>query len=145
MKDNCHLEPLPPCCSSPGCNRLDPGIDREHIVHGVLGERPKDDFDYYRIEVIDNSNGDVEPYRVGSCANGSIVDAHQTQVTCDHIEPCANVTFRIRTYAKGPPERVSSGGCPRWHLHSRASSRLPERCVPTLVKANDEPNTLETT
>ncbi|KAL1458806.1 hypothetical protein MTO96_043453, partial [Rhipicephalus appendiculatus] len=75
----------------------------------VSWERPKYDFDYYLVEVTDNTNGDVEPYRVGSCANGSIIDAHQTQVTCNHIEPCANVTFRIRTYAKGPPERVSSG------------------------------------
>ncbi|KAL1484253.1 hypothetical protein MTO96_011522, partial [Rhipicephalus appendiculatus] len=75
----------------------------------VSWERPKDDFDYYRVEVTGNSSGDAGPYRVGSCANGSIVDAHQTQITCDHIEPCTNVNFTIRTYAKGPPERASSG------------------------------------
>uniref|UniRef100_A0A131YX88 Fibronectin type-III domain-containing protein n=1 Tax=Rhipicephalus appendiculatus TaxID=34631 RepID=A0A131YX88_RHIAP len=75
----------------------------------VSWKRPKDDFDYYRVEVTGNGSDDVGPYRVGSCGNGSIIDAHQTQVTCDHIEPCTNVTFTIRTYAKGPPERTSSG------------------------------------
>ncbi|KAL1484252.1 hypothetical protein MTO96_011521 [Rhipicephalus appendiculatus] len=75
----------------------------------VSWERPKDDFDYYRVEVTGNGSDDVGAYRVGSCANGSIVDAHQTQLTCDHIEPCTNVTFTIRTYARGPPERASSG------------------------------------
>ncbi|KAL1468341.1 hypothetical protein MTO96_041539, partial [Rhipicephalus appendiculatus] len=97
-------------------------VSTENTSFTVSWERPKGDFDYYLVEATGSSNDDTEvgPYRVGSCANGSIIDAHQTQVTCDHIEPCANVTFRIRTYAKGPPERVSSGGCNRWHLHSRA-------------------------
>ncbi|KAH8032042.1 hypothetical protein HPB51_022790 [Rhipicephalus microplus] len=70
-----------------------------------------DHFDYYLVEVTGSSHedGDVGPYRVGLCANGSIVDAHQEQVTCDHIEPCTNISFRIRTHAKGPPQRTSLG------------------------------------
>nr|XP_037273436.1 uncharacterized protein LOC119165360 [Rhipicephalus microplus] len=77
----------------------------------VSWERPKDHFDYYLVEVTGSSHedGDVGPYRVGLCANGSIVDAHQEQVTCDHIEPCTNISFRIRTHAKGPPQRTSLG------------------------------------
>ncbi|KAL3250754.1 hypothetical protein MRX96_055398 [Rhipicephalus microplus] len=113
----------------------------------VSWERPKDHFDYYLVEVTGSSHedGDVGPYRVGSCANGSIVDAHQEQVTCDHIEPCTNVSFRIRTHAKGPPQRTSLGGHTGWHLCSRARPRFSEKCVDILVNAIAEPIKLETT
>ncbi|KAL3199680.1 hypothetical protein MRX96_043873, partial [Rhipicephalus microplus] len=77
----------------------------------VSWERPKDDLYYYLVEVTGSSHedGDVVPYRVGSCSNGFIVDAHYAQVTCDHIEPCTNVSFRIRIHGKGPPRRTSLG------------------------------------
>ncbi|KAL1481118.1 hypothetical protein MTO96_050449 [Rhipicephalus appendiculatus] len=84
-------------------------VSTQNTSFTVSWERPKNDFDYYRVEVTSSTNEDVQPYRVGSCSYGSVVDAHQTQVTCDQIEPCTNVTFKIRTYAKGPPERASSG------------------------------------
>ncbi|KAH7938759.1 hypothetical protein HPB52_000294 [Rhipicephalus sanguineus] len=103
--DKRHLEPLTPLHSSTNLTL----VLTENTSFTVSWERPKDDFDYYQVQVTGNGKSNVGPHRVGSCANGSIIDAHQTQVTCDHIEPCSNVTFRIRTYAKGPPERASSG------------------------------------
>nr|XP_054934412.1 uncharacterized protein LOC129388286 [Dermacentor andersoni] len=77
----------------------------------VSWERPEVDFDYYRVEVTDSSgasNATVAPDLLGSCANGSIVGANQTRVTCDHVEDCTDVTFKIRGYTRGPPERTSS-------------------------------------
>ncbi|KAL1484019.1 hypothetical protein MTO96_050128, partial [Rhipicephalus appendiculatus] len=55
-------------------------------------KRPREKFDYYRVQV--TSSGGV--LNVGSCANGTIIDASRTRVTCDNVEDCRNVTFGIR-------------------------------------------------
>lgn len=69
----------------------------------VSWKRPQEKFDYYRVEV-SGSGGVVN---VGSCAKGTMIDAKETRVTCDNVEDCSDVTFKIRAYNRGPPERGS--------------------------------------
>ncbi|XP_077492801.1 fibronectin-like [Amblyomma americanum] len=79
----------------------------------VRWERPDVLFDYYRVEVLSNYNeqspGGTEWRRGSSCAAGSIVHSDQTEVTCNFLETCTNVSFRLQTYRRGPPELASSG------------------------------------
>ncbi|KAL3250753.1 hypothetical protein MRX96_055398 [Rhipicephalus microplus] len=69
----------------------------------VSWERPTEKFDYYRVEV--SRSGSVVD--VGSCAKGTIIDAKKARLTCDNVEDCSYVTFKIRAYDRGPPERGS--------------------------------------
>ncbi|KAL1471226.1 hypothetical protein MTO96_040035, partial [Rhipicephalus appendiculatus] len=62
--------------------------------------RPQACFDYYTIEVVDestNSRSDL------TCNSGVVINPSQTSVTCDQVETCANVTIRVVTHTWGPP------------------------------------------
>ncbi|XP_075727605.1 tenascin-X isoform X2 [Rhipicephalus microplus] len=86
------------------------------VVEGVKSgfitlswRRPKGRFDYYTVEVTEHDAG-VEraaPHRL--CANGTIIRPDQTEVTCGPFEPCAKLSFTVRTHFKGPPEHGSLG------------------------------------
>uniref|UniRef100_L7LYJ1 Fibronectin type-III domain-containing protein n=1 Tax=Rhipicephalus pulchellus TaxID=72859 RepID=L7LYJ1_RHIPC len=72
--------------------------------------KPKVNFDYYWIEVIDVNDGmSLTPGTVGSCVNGSIIHPDQTQVTCSQLQPCSKMNFRVRTHIIGPPAHTSYG------------------------------------
>ncbi|XP_077492268.1 LOW QUALITY PROTEIN: uncharacterized protein LOC144103421 [Amblyomma americanum] len=74
-------------------------------------QRPRGTFDYYSVDVTDNTqeeNG-IGHHHLGSCANGTILHPDQTKVSCNKLDSCANVTFRVRTHRNGPPEQTSPG------------------------------------
>ncbi|KAH7939957.1 hypothetical protein HPB52_019620 [Rhipicephalus sanguineus] len=68
-------------------------------------ERPKACFDYYTVEVVDETSRGRSSVK---CNKGVPINPSQTSVTCDQIESCANVTIRVRTHTTGPPERYST-------------------------------------
>ncbi|KAL1445858.1 hypothetical protein MTO96_044765 [Rhipicephalus appendiculatus] len=69
-------------------------------------QRPNPCFDYYTIEVIDESTNGKSNV---TCNEGAMINANQTSVTCDQIKSCANVTIRVMTHIRGPPQRSSTG------------------------------------
>lgn len=110
----------PPARTSYGVvldNILIPASVRPEVTNLQLGaadddifvlqwERPKTCFDYYTIEVIEQSTYKSSPV---TCNNGSVINPSQMSVTCDQIKTCANVSIRVRTHTRGPPERSSTG------------------------------------
>lgn len=95
-----------------------PEVENLHLV-SVLDkavtlewEKPRASFDYYRVDTTfakDYQDKARIPKRVGSCDNGMIVPPDRNGVTCGYLEACTNVTFKVRTYRKGPPKLLSSG------------------------------------
>ncbi|KAH6924353.1 hypothetical protein HPB50_016225 [Hyalomma asiaticum] len=95
-----------------------PEVENLHLV-SVLDkavtlewEKPRASFDYYRVDTTfakDYHDKARIPKRVGSCDNGMIVPPDRNGVTCGYLEACTNVTFKVRTYRKGPPKLLSSG------------------------------------
>ncbi|KAL3218849.1 hypothetical protein MRX96_031377 [Rhipicephalus microplus] len=77
----------------------------------VSWARPSSYFDYYWVEVYDNSNGtDIPtPHRVGSCAYGNIIHRDQNQITCDKFKACVNASITVHTQSKGPSGLTSPG------------------------------------
>ncbi|XP_075726458.1 uncharacterized protein LOC142768372 [Rhipicephalus microplus] len=63
-------------------------------------------FDYYTVEVTDiNSNRSSGV----TCNNGTQISPIQTSVTCEQITTCSNVTIRVKTHTRGPPQRSGKG------------------------------------
>nr|XP_037290746.1 tenascin-X-like [Rhipicephalus microplus] len=77
----------------------------------VSWARPSSYFDYYWVEVYDNSNGtDIPtPHRVGSCAYGNIIHRDQNQITCDKFKACVNASITVHAQSKGPSGLTSPG------------------------------------
>ncbi|KAL1481375.1 hypothetical protein MTO96_034513 [Rhipicephalus appendiculatus] len=69
-------------------------------------KRPQACFDYYTVEVVDES---TYKRTAVTCNNGDVINPNHTSVTCDQIKTCANVTIRVKTHTRGPPERSSTG------------------------------------
>ncbi|KAH7934577.1 hypothetical protein HPB51_029057 [Rhipicephalus microplus] len=70
----------------------------------VSWARPSSYFDYYWVEVYDNSNGsDIHtPHRVGSCAYGNIIHRDQNQITCDKFKACVTQASQYTCKARAP-------------------------------------------
>ncbi|XP_075727600.1 fibronectin-like isoform X2 [Rhipicephalus microplus] len=77
----------------------------------VSWARPSCYFDYYWVEVYDNSNGTdmPTPHRVGSCAYGNIIHRDQNQITCDNFKACVNASITVHAQIKGPSGLTSPG------------------------------------
>ncbi|KAH8029393.1 hypothetical protein HPB51_000178 [Rhipicephalus microplus] len=77
----------------------------------VSWARPSSYFDYYWVEVYDNSNRtDIPtPHRVGSCAYGNIIHRDQNQITCDKFKACVNASITVHAQSKGPSGLTSPG------------------------------------
>ncbi|XP_077494354.1 uncharacterized protein LOC144105007 [Amblyomma americanum] len=77
----------------------------------VTWKRPQGSFDFYWIEMVHEKNGSggLKHYRLGSCANGTLLPANETRVTCSNFATCAKVSFTLHTLIRGPPERSSRG------------------------------------
>ncbi|KAH6924516.1 hypothetical protein HPB50_019026 [Hyalomma asiaticum] len=74
--------------------------------------RPLGGYDFFLVDVTggDSKGYDSLPqHYAGSCANGTIVRADQTQITCGPFPPCSSITFTVSTFSKGPPEHISMG------------------------------------
>ncbi|KAL1480816.1 hypothetical protein MTO96_050722, partial [Rhipicephalus appendiculatus] len=69
-------------------------------------EQPGACFDYYTVEVTDES---TYKRSVVTCNNGLVIKPNQTSVTCEQMKTCANVTIRVKTHTRGPPELSSTG------------------------------------
>ncbi|KAH6924479.1 hypothetical protein HPB50_018942 [Hyalomma asiaticum] len=68
--------------------------------------RPKACFDYYRVEVIDESSGGITDVK---CNKGALINPSQDSVSCEQPKVCANVTVRVKVVTRGPPEWSSPG------------------------------------
>nr|XP_037290745.1 uncharacterized protein LOC119186067 [Rhipicephalus microplus] len=79
-------------------------VDEDTFV--LNWQRPDACFDYYTVEVIDESTYNRSAV---TCNNGTLIDPSWTSVICDQIKTCANVTIRVKTHTWGPPERASIG------------------------------------
>lgn len=86
------------------------------VVEGVKSgfitlswRRPKGRFDYYTVEVTEDDAGVERAAPDRLCANGTIIRPDQTEVTCGPFEPCAKLSFTVRTHFKGPPQHGSLG------------------------------------
>ncbi|KAH6924711.1 hypothetical protein HPB50_022450 [Hyalomma asiaticum] len=78
----------------------------------VTWKLPEGMFDYYVVCISANDNdstGNAQRNITGSCANATLIPRDQTQLTCDNMVPCSNVTIEMRTYSAGPPEHTSMG------------------------------------
>ncbi|KAL1414182.1 hypothetical protein MTO96_007661 [Rhipicephalus appendiculatus] len=78
----------------------------------VIWDRPEGNFDFYLLDVTVGSGNRTDAVRKdhpGSCANGTIIGAKKTQVTCGPYDACSSVSVTVRTFSKGPPERTSMG------------------------------------
>ncbi|KAL1477913.1 hypothetical protein MTO96_035368 [Rhipicephalus appendiculatus] len=64
-------------------------------------KRPQACFDYYTVEVVDES---TYKRTAVTCNNGDVINPNRTSVTCDQIKTCANVTIRVKTHTRGPPQ-----------------------------------------
>ncbi|XP_075727528.1 uncharacterized protein LOC119165286 isoform X2 [Rhipicephalus microplus] len=77
----------------------------------ISWQRPKSRFDYYSVEVYENEDSGASAghqwHRL--CANGTIIRPDQTEMTCGPFQPCTNLSFTVRTYLNGPPQRRSPG------------------------------------
>ncbi|KAL1414197.1 hypothetical protein MTO96_007676 [Rhipicephalus appendiculatus] len=62
--------------------------------------QPSVQFEYYWLEVYDVGDGSATTQDIGSCANGTIIHKDQTQVTCDKLRACANITITVHMKAK---------------------------------------------
>ncbi|KAL1445185.1 hypothetical protein MTO96_029311, partial [Rhipicephalus appendiculatus] len=96
----------------------------------VKWDRPQGKFDFYLLAVTvgrRNESGARRQDHPGSCANGTIIGAEKTQVTCGPFEACSNVSLTIRTYSKGPPEHTSVGTTLRDVLISGKDPSEPRR------------------
>ncbi|KAL3201653.1 hypothetical protein MRX96_042901 [Rhipicephalus microplus] len=93
----------------------------------VSWARPSSYFDYYWVEVYDNSNGtDIStPHRVGSCAYGNIIHRDQNQITCDKFKACVNASITVHAQSKGPSGLTSPGATLRGIF-------MPGRVLPDL-------------
>ncbi|KAH8029394.1 hypothetical protein HPB51_000179 [Rhipicephalus microplus] len=84
-------------------------VDMGYVT--ISWQRPRSRFDYYSVEVYEDGDSAASSAQQGHrlCANGTIIRPDQTEVTCGPFEPCTNLSFTVRTYLKGPPERRSPG------------------------------------
>ncbi|XP_075529889.1 uncharacterized protein LOC142563224 [Dermacentor variabilis] len=73
-------------------------------------DKPTANFDFYLLDVTCRSGNDsLKECHTGSCGNGTIIPADQTQVTCGPFEACSRISVTVRTFSRGPPERTSVG------------------------------------
>ncbi|KAL1486725.1 hypothetical protein MTO96_046846, partial [Rhipicephalus appendiculatus] len=110
----------PPARTSSGVSLYDisiPASVRPEVTNLQLGavdadtfalkwKQPEACFDYYTVEVTDESTYERS---VVTCNNGLVIKPNQTSVTCEQIKTCANVTIRVKTHTRGPPELSSTG------------------------------------
>ncbi|KAL1431617.1 hypothetical protein MTO96_014024 [Rhipicephalus appendiculatus] len=110
----------PPARTSSGVSLYDiliPASVRPEVTNLQLGavdadtfalkwEQPEACFDYYTVEVTDES---TYKRSVVTCNNGLVIKPNQTSVTCEQMKTCANVTIRVKTHTRGPPELSSTG------------------------------------
>ncbi|KAH7933424.1 hypothetical protein HPB49_012490 [Dermacentor silvarum] len=85
-------------------------VDNHYVT--VAWDQPRGTFDFYWLDVTnenDNEKDSLEKHNVGSCGNGTIIRAEETQVTCGPFEPCSNISVTVGTSIKGPPARSSMG------------------------------------
>ncbi|KAL1470090.1 hypothetical protein MTO96_040674 [Rhipicephalus appendiculatus] len=77
----------------------------------VTWERPKECIEYYTVDVTDHGSGMIGDkfHSVVSCNNGAAINPRQTRLTCTKSDTCTSISVRVRTHARGPPERVSTG------------------------------------
>ncbi|KAL1414193.1 hypothetical protein MTO96_007672 [Rhipicephalus appendiculatus] len=72
----------------------------------VTWDRPHGNFDFYLLDVTVGSGNITNAVRKppsGFCANGTIISAEETQVTCGPFEACSSIDITVRTFSKGPP------------------------------------------
>ncbi|KAL1414184.1 hypothetical protein MTO96_007663 [Rhipicephalus appendiculatus] len=69
--------------------------------------KPEASFDYYGVEV--KSLEIHEVLNTGSCANGTIIHRHRSELTCTELEPWHKYVLRLLTHIAGPPARTSPG------------------------------------
>ncbi|KAL1475239.1 hypothetical protein MTO96_037440, partial [Rhipicephalus appendiculatus] len=96
-------------------------------------EQPEACFDYYTVEVTEESTYNRS---VVTCNNGLVIKPNQTSVTCEQIKICANVTIRVKTHARGPPERSSTGAVLR-HVLLRGKAPPPPTNLKLVAAEND--------
>ncbi|XP_054934026.2 phosphatidylinositol phosphatase PTPRQ-like [Dermacentor andersoni] len=85
-------------------------VDSHYIT--LAWDKPRGSFDFYWLDVAienDNESNSVPKHQAGSCGNGTIIHAEQTRITCGPFDPCSNISVTVRTFVKGPPERISMG------------------------------------
>ncbi|KAH7939958.1 hypothetical protein HPB52_019621 [Rhipicephalus sanguineus] len=78
----------------------------------VIWDRPHHTFDFYLLDVTVKSGNRSDTGRKphsGFCANGTVIHAEETQVTCGPFDACSSITVTVRTFSKGPPEHTSVG------------------------------------
>ncbi|KAL1472277.1 hypothetical protein MTO96_039446, partial [Rhipicephalus appendiculatus] len=73
---------------------------------------PLGHFDYYWVEsyAVGNSRDILKPLRVGSCSNGTVIHRDQSEITCDHLKACANVSITVHTKVKIGTDYATSTG-----------------------------------
>ncbi|KAL1466821.1 hypothetical protein MTO96_026405 [Rhipicephalus appendiculatus] len=117
------------------CQQFEPSLKAEHLKSEVppevtdlqvgdvevdtfvlTWERPKDCFDYYTIEVIDENTNVSSGV---TCNDGAMIKPNQTSVTCNQTKTCANVTIRVLTHTTGPPNTLFN----RCRFETRVSGR----------------------
>lgn len=73
-------------------------------------QAPKSRVDQYWIQVSDSGGDDTGPVRrAGPCANGTLLYRHTTNLTCDSVEPCTNITVTLRVLNFDHTPKVSRG------------------------------------
>uniref|UniRef100_L7LVX0 Putative tenascin n=1 Tax=Rhipicephalus pulchellus TaxID=72859 RepID=L7LVX0_RHIPC len=120
-----------PASVRPEATNLALGVVDEDIFV-LKWERPKACFDYYTVEVIDESTNSRSNV---TCNNGVMINPYQTRVICEQINTCANVTIRVKTHTRGPPERSSAGAVLR---HVFLQGKVPPEVRNLQLGAVDE-------
>ncbi|KAH6925879.1 hypothetical protein HPB50_011498 [Hyalomma asiaticum] len=85
------------------------GVESGYVT--LSWQRPGGRFDYYSVEVTEegDTSKSTSQGRHRLCANGTIIRADQTEVTCGPFEACTNLSCTVRTHLSGPPEHRSLG------------------------------------
>ncbi|KAL1414187.1 hypothetical protein MTO96_007666 [Rhipicephalus appendiculatus] len=96
-----------PLLELPDVLNLTVGVQSGYIT--LSWQRPQGRFDYYFIEIADNSSTISSQHKLGLCANGTIVHPDQTQLICGPFEPCTKLSYTMRTHLNGPQELNSPG------------------------------------